>query len=386
MARRTEDKYFVTCMKGFEKILESELHALNITKTEPDFSGVYFTGDQEDCYRANVWLRTGIRVLRELKRYTVNSNEDLYNGAKSIFWGDEFRLNQTFAVSANVNDSVINHSGYAALKVKDAIADNFRDLYGSRPNVDTSDPDVRVVVRIQREECVLSIDTSGEALHRRGYRVKMTKAPIKENLAAGILLMAGYNGSQVLYDIMCGSGTFSIEAALIALNIAPGLSKESFGFQRLISFDKRLWAKVKREAESTKRNAVPKMIYASDISKKSVEVTKSNARKAGIRNLIDVSIKDFRNTHKRTDTGIIVVNPPYGIKLETGEDEKLIKLYSDLGDTLKQRFTGHDAYIISTKDDYIKKLGLKAASRMDVYNGPIECNLSKYELYEGTEE
>lgn len=373
--------FFATCGKGVETVLENELKSLGMTNTQTSVGGVYFAGDMNDCYRANMWLRTATRVLLELKRFHATTPEALYGNTKSILWGEYFRPNQTFAVFATVRDSLITHSGFTALKVKDAIADKFRTMYGMRPNVDTDDPDVRVYVRVFNDECVINIDTSGESLHKRGYRTDANEAPMRETLAAALLLMAGYDGKRVFYDFMCGSGTIAIEAALIALNIAPGLNRNSFGFQRLISFNKRAWAKVLNEAKEKKRDSLKYFIYASDISKKNIEIVKSNARRAGVRDFMDINVSDFKDTVKQSDTGLIITNPPYGERLNAGDDEKLNELFKTLGDTLKQKYSGHDAYIFCGNLELFKEIGLKSSSRIELYNGAIECRLVKYELY-----
>ncbi len=364
--------------------MTDELHALGLTRTTCGIGGVYFTGDMNDCYKANMWLRTAARVLLELGRFPAQTPASLYKGAKAIVWGDLFRLNQTFAVFANVRDSLIDHSGFTALKVKDAIADSFRTMYGRRPNVDTKDPDIRVYVRIYKDECVINLDTSGESLHKRGYRLEKGEAPLRETLAAAILYLAGYDGKAVLCDFMCGSGTIAIEAAMIAMNVAPGLLRKNFGFQRLISFNKRAWRRVVDDATAKRRHKVLYYIYASDISKKNIEITKSNARRADVRSAIDISVGDFKDTVKQSDTGLLISNPPYGERLDADQDEKLIELYKTIGDTLKNGYTGYDAYIFSGNPELVKKIGLKAAKKTPLYNGAIECRLMKYELYEGT--
>jgi putative N6-adenine-specific DNA methylase len=382
--REKEYNFFATCAKGVEEVLVGELRALGLRGIKPGTGGVHFAGNMTECYKANVWLRTATRVLLELSHFKAAGNEELYNGARAIPWGDYFRLNQTFAVFASVRDSKITHSGFTALKVKDAVADSFKAMYGSRPNVDSSDPDVRIFVRIFKDECTVNIDTSGESLHKRGYRTGGHEAPLRETLAAAILLMAGYDGSRDLCDFMCGSGTIPIEAALIALNIAPGLKRKSFGFQRLLTFNKRAWAKVTGEAESKKRHRPAHNIYASDISKKNIEIVKSNARKAGVRQFIDISVSDFKHTVRQNDSGIIVSNPPYGERLNAGENEKLEDMFKTLGDTLKKNYTGYDAYILCGNLDLIKNVGLKTEKKTVLFNGKIECRLLEYKLYEGT--
>ncbi len=377
-------KFFATCGKGIEEVLTKELKALRVDNIKTSTGGVYFSGDITTCYKANLWLRSASRVLMELSSFKADTPEKLYGQTKRIPWGELFRINQTFAVFANVRDSKITHSGFTALKVKDAIADTFRMFYGSRPNIDSKDPDVKIFVRLLNDECSINIDTSGDSLHKRGYRTDKNEAPLRETLAAAILLLAGYDGSTPLVDFMCGSGTLPIEAGMIAKNIAPGLKRKNFGFLRLLSYNKRAWLKVITDAETRVRSAAQYPIYASDISKKNIEITKSNARRAEIRDSITITRSDLKNTTKKTTSGIVVINSPYGERLDAVGDEKLEELYEAIGDTLKTKYTGYDAYIFTGNLEMIKKVGLKATTKHSLFNGPIDCRLVKYELYKGS--
>jgi putative N6-adenine-specific DNA methylase len=323
-------------------------------------------------------LRSALKVLKPIASLRADNEDFFYKKISQIAWEDYWRLDQTFAVDAVVSGKFFKHSKYAALKAKDAIADRFRLKTGQRPSVDTENPDLSINIHINDAKITVSLDSTGTSLDRRGYRLARTQAPLNEVLAAGILLMSGYDGSQDLYDPMCGSGTFSIEAAMIAANIAPG-RKRSFAFEKWNDFDKELWEKIKTEAEEKIREPQAR-ICASDKSRQAIDALRSNVELAEVDEFVTCAKKDFLETEGKAGS-IVVLNPPYGERLT---DKNLLKLYEDIGSHLKQNYTGCDAWVISSNYDALQHVGLAASRKHRVYDGQLECKLHKYELYRGT--
>lgn len=344
----------------------------------PETGGVRFRGALADCYRANLWLRTANRVLLFLAEFPCTTPQELYDGVRSIRWNDFLGPDMTLAVDCTVRDSAITHSGFAALKTKDAIVDTIRDRHGRRPNVDTANPDLRINIRLFRNRCTVSLDSSGVPLDRRGYRLARREAPLRENLAAALVLLTGWDASVPLIDPMCGSGTIPIEAAMIAARRAPGIGNRTFGFSRWPSFDSRLWTTVVEEAKAQALAALPSPVIGSDVSAAALATALQNARNAGVDRLVMWQKGDMLETEPPAP-GIILFNPPYGQRL--GEVEELKQVYRQIGDFLKRRCTGCTAYILVGNLELAKFIGLKAARRIVLYNGPIECRLLKYDLY-----
>ncbi|MCL4499126.1 MAG: THUMP domain-containing protein [Chloroflexi bacterium] len=371
--------FFATTAKGVEPVLAAELEALGAGEVRSEVGGVAFTGDMAVAYKANLWLRTANRVLMPLREFECDSDQALYDGVRSIDWRKHLTTDMTFAIDANVRDSAITHSKYAALKAKDAIADQLRAILGARPNVDTKDPHLRINLHIARNRCAIGLDTSGESLHKRGYRVEPVTAPLKETLAAAIVLYAEWDGKSPFVDLMCGSGTIVIEAALKAANIAPGLLRRRFGFERWKGFDRRVWKRLVDEAEKSRKTKIEAKIQGSDISRKAVEAAKKNATAASAGGFIAFSSKDFAEVRPPEGPGIVILNPPYGERL--GQKKELEGVYKAIGDTFKQRFTGYTGYIFTGNLELAKQVGLRASKRIILYNGPIESRLLKYELY-----
>jgi len=380
-------RFFATAAKGIEPILAKELEALNAQKIQPTTGGVHFEGTLETLYRVNLWLRTANRVLMPIAEFPCPTPQALYENVRHIRWSDWMALEQTFAVDCNCRDSQITHSHYAALKIKDAIVDQFRDETGARPNVAPRHPELRINAHIVKDHCGLSLDTSGERLHLRGYRSQATEAPLRETLAAAIVELVGWDSEGLFIDPMCGSGTLLIEAALKAMNCAPGLlrcgdvasGKPGFGFQRWLGFDRKLWGRLIDEAKSQILNEFPGRVLGYDISREAVKIASQNAERAGLEKHIRFARGDALNLNPPGNRGVIVCNPPYGERL--GQLDELKLLYKRFGDVLKQQCTGYTAYLFTGSLKLAKCIGLRTTKRFTLYNGPIECRLLKYELF-----
>jgi putative N6-adenine-specific DNA methylase len=372
-------RFFATTFRGLEEALAGEIAALGGEDASIAAGGVSFSGDMALCYRANLWLRSANRVVLFLSEFPAPTPATLYEGVREIPWTDLFAPERTISVDATVRDSGIGHSHFAAQKTKDAVVDRFRDATGRRPDVDIVSPDVRIVVRIVRDGCTVSLDTSGESLNRRGYRSSPAEASLKETLAAGLILLAGWQGEAPLVDPACGAGTIPIEAALIAGNIAPGIFGRPFGFQRLAGFDRKAWEAIASDARGAARRPNRVRIEGSDISPAAVAGALRNATNAKVAERILFSARSIRNFSPGEGPGVIVCNPPYGARLPGGATAEVF--YRDFGEALKKRCRGWTAYLLSGNPSVTRFLGLKSSRKFPVMNGPIDCRLLKYELY-----
>ena len=364
---------------GLEPVLAAELNALGVTEIETLNRAVQFTGNQELLYKCNLHLRTALRVLKPIVTFQANNERQLYERVRDIRWNEYLTPGHTFAIDGTSHSEVFKHSKFIALKTKDAIADQFRDRYGRRPSVDTRDPDLRINLHIYDRTCTLSLDSSGMHLDRRGYRLSRTEAPINEVLAAGIILLTGWDGSEDFIDPMCGSGTFPIEAALLARRIPPGRGR-TFIFEKWKDFDAALWKKIKLEAE-TQIQPFKGKILACDLDAKSLEMAVKNAERAGVRELIEFKKQDFLQSEAPSDSGVVVMNPPYGERIEV---EEIKTFYGEIGTRLKHHYAGYDAWIISSDIQALKFVGLRPSRKVPLYNGSLECRLHKFELYQGS--
>ncbi len=370
---------FATVAKGGEETLAAELKELGVTEPVVEAGGVRFPGDLKLCYRANLWLRTASRVLMPLAKFPADSPQSLYDGVRTIPWHNYLTPDQTLAVDCSLRDSKLTHSGFVALKTKDAIVDHLRDRFGRRPDVNPKDPDLQVNIHLVKNVCTVSLDSSGTSLDKRGYRLARTEAPLKENLAALLVALTGWDGTIPLADPMCGSGTIVIEAALRAANRAPGLLRSGFGFQRWTGFDRLLWQELVKEARQSERSVLQHSLVGSDRSARAIATANENAGRAGIDRLIKLTQQELADFYPPSEQGVLLVNPPYGQRLE--EVDTLKPLYRQLGDIMKQRCKGYTAYIFTGSSELAKCVGLKATRRIVLFNGPLECRLLKYELY-----
>jgi len=367
-------------LPGLEEILCKELQEIGASNIRSMIRGVEFFGDQSILYKANYLCRTAIRILKPIATCKVNNEEELYQQVKKINWSDYFRTNNTIRVDAGVHNTNIRHSHYAALKTKDAIADSFREKFGKRPSVDTDNPDFIINMHLNKNDCSISLDSSGTILYKRAYRTGTGPAPLNEVLAAGMILLSGWDKKSPFVDPMCGSGTLLIEAAMIANNIPAGYYREHYGFMNWTDFDARLWQRIKKESGHIPQTSVCK-IFGTDISKEIIEIAKNNIRNAGLLTLIEVKESDLNNITAPAEGGILISNPPYGERLE---QDDLIALYKEIGNTLKQKFTGYVSWIISSDMDALKFIGLKPSQKIILYNGQLECRFVKFDLYEGS--
>lgn len=384
-ARRSAPFYMTaTTQFGLEEILAEELYQLGAKIEKVGQRAVEFIGDMQLCYEANLWCRTAVRILRPFAGFYAPDEKGLYREVGRIDWADYIQPDQTFAITAVVNKSTFEHSLFVAQLTKDAIVDQFRNRIGSRPSVDVKNPDVRLHLHMLDNEVVLSLDSSGESLHKRGYRQQTNVAPLNEALAAGILLLADWDGKKTLVDPMCGSGTLLTEAALISQRIAPGLYHQGkFGFENWQDFDKTLWESVRLDAEQARFDEPQAMLYGSDLSPEFIELARENVEAAGLEDFIRFAVRDVKDaTAPKGEPGIVVMNPPYGERI--GEETEMDALYKTIGDTLKTGFQGYDAYIFTGNLEAAKRVGLKTSRRIPLYNGPIDCRLLKYELYQGS--
>jgi putative N6-adenine-specific DNA methylase len=374
------ENFFATCPRGLEAQLAGELSAAGATRTEAVPGGVGFAGSWETCYRANLWSRVATRILWRVAHGPYKREEDIYRLAHGVPWHERFAVRRTLRVYMTAIRSPLKSIDFVTLRIKDAVCDRFRAETGERPSVDTAEPNVRIHAFLSDSEATLYLDTSGDPLYKRGYKYASVEAPLKENLAAGILQLAGWQPGTPLLDPMCGSGTFLLEAALMAHDIAPGLARK-FGFFRLDNFDAALWQKLLTEAEGRKKPVVPQPIFGSDISRDQVERARQNLAAAGLHECVRLECADLLMRAAPAPEGVLVANPPYGVRLE--EAERLADFYPKLGDALKQRFAGWRCYFISADPQLPKLIGLKASKRTPLFNGALECRLLEYKIIAG---
>ena len=363
---------------GLEDVLAEELTALQAAEVQIGRRMVAFKGDRAMLYKANLHCRTALRILMPLCHFKADNAETVYTEAKKIEWDTYFSTEQTFAIDAVVYSETFNHSKFVAYRTKDAIVDYFSEKCGKRPSVRFNNPDMYIHIHISHHDCSISLDSSGESLHKRGYRLEQVDAPLNEVLAAGMILKTGWRGASNFVDPMCGSGTLLIEAAMIALNIPPGLYRNEYAFERWVDFDRELFEEVCKD-ESGEREFTFKC-YGSDISPKAIEKARKNIENAGLSRYIELKILPFQQYSKAPNQGILVTNPPYGERISTDD---LMNLYAMIGERLKHAFTGYQAWILSYKEECFDHIGLRPGQKMKLMNGRLECEYRCYELFKG---
>ena len=366
---------------GLEQVLLEELRQLGAQEVNVLNRAVSFVGDLGFMYKANLCLRTAIRILQPIHQLIARTDVQLYEEAKKFEWDHYIDVNNTIAVNAAVNSDFFNHSHYVALKVKDAIVDYFRNKSrGKRPNIDVKNPDVRINVHISNDKCNISLDSSGDSLHKRGYRHVTNNAPISEVLAAGLILLSDWDRKSDFLDPMCGSGTLAIEAAMIACNIPPALHRNRFGFMNWKNFDEQLWNIIKDSALK-KLKDFPGKIIACDRAFSSIRKAEANIKDALLDDIIEVHRMNFiKKPYVFENNGVVLFNPPYGERLQTD----IYDLYAKIGDTFKKNYAGCSAWLITSDMEAVKHIGLKHTRRIKLFNGQLECRFLKYEMYEGS--
>lgn len=381
----SEDNFLMTAttLFGLEEILAGELEAIGAEEIEILTRAVSFSGSKETMYRANLELRTALRILKPVYSFRVRDENELYRETRKFDWDKYLNPETTFAVNSAVHSEHFNHENYVALKVKDAIVDQLRTVFWRRPDIDLENPAMRFHVHISEENCTISLDSSGNSLHKRGYRIGQGLAPINEVLAAGMILLTGWNGQSNFIDPMCGSGTFLMEAATIAYNIAPGIKIPEFGFMKWDDWDPELWERILANAKSRERE-FEHQIIGFDESPKAIKIAKDNIKNAelGWKAIIkQCRLQDLNAELIPESGGTAVINPPYGERMNDMDAERL---YKQIGDALKQNFDGYSVWIISSNAKAMKNIGLRTSKRLMLYNGSLECRFYNYQIYKGT--
>ena len=373
-------KFVAKTLYGLEKVLSEELIGLGAGNIQTANRAILFEGDKSLLYRVNYSVRTALSVLMPIADFRIRSKEDLYKGGSKIEWDRFMDIDDTFSIVPVINSPHFGHTGYAGLIIKDAIADYFRNKTGRRPSVDTTNPRILINLHISNDNVTISLDSSSVPLYKRGYRQEQTVAPLNEVLAAGILLLSGWNVSSTLTDPMCGSGTIPIEAGLIASKIPPGKFRQFFGFQKWKDFDEDLFEKIKIECNS-QIGLSPVKIFGSDISEETLKFAKANVARAGLSDVITLEKSDFKDLKSIDEHGYLFLNPPYGQRIKP---EEIDMLYGMIGTTLKHNFPGTTAWLITSNKESLKHIGLKPKEKYTLFNGALECVLLKYEMYTGT--
>ena len=375
------ERFFATCPRGLELLLADELRALKAEKVHAVGGGVQFTGDFFLCYRVNLESRLASRVLWQVASSGYQNEEDVYRASYGPSWINFLDPARTIRVDVSATKSPLTSLNFVTLKIKDAVCDKIRRLSGRRPSVDTRAPDISIQGHLTDREFILYLDTTGEPLFKRGQRVAAREAPLRENLAAGILKLAGWTPGVPLLDPMCGSGTILLEAAHMALDIPPGLGRH-FGFEKLKNFDPRQWRELIQRTVARQRTKTPLAIYGSDLSSDALKATRTNLAAAGLDKVVSLQKANVLEIAAPEKEGIIVTNPPYGVRL--GEQQQLAEFYPRLGDVLKKQFIGWRAYLLSADMRLPKLIRLTASKRTPLFNGALECRLFEYKLVEGS--
>lgn len=363
---------------GLEQVLAKELTQLGANNVQIGRRMVSFTGDKEMMYRANFQLHTAIRVLKPIAHFKAKSAEDMYEEVKKIDWSKYILSGKTFSVDSVVYSEEFTNSRFVTYKVKDAIVDQFRERVGTRPNISVSNPDIRLNIHVAEDDATLSLDSSGESLHRRGYRQESVEAPLNEVLAAGMILMTGWTGETDFIDPMCGSGTLPVEAALIARNISPGVFRKEFAFEKWPDFDQELFDMIYND--DSQEREFTHHIYGYDTDMKAVNTARMNVAAAGLSRDVTIGQLDFKDFTQPKEKSIMVMNPPYGERIST---PNLLGTYKMIGERLKHQFIGNEAWILSYREECFRQIGLKPSIKIPVYNGSLECEFRRYQMFDG---
>ena len=373
--------HFATCPRGLEALLAGELERLGAGALKSTAGGVAFQADLRTCYRANLESRLATRILRRLDTKAYRNEQDIYDITRALPWNRWFKVSQSIRVDINASRSPLKSLDFATLRIKDAVCDRFRDDTGKRPDVNTREPDIRIQAYLDAQTITLYLDTSGEPLYKRGFRVQSVDAPLKENLAAGIITLTGWRPEETLLDPMCGGGTLLSEAAMIGLNIPPGAGR-GFGFERLSDFDSGTWAAVREAALDAQTRDRKLSIHGSDLHYREVEYARENLRAAGLGGVVQLKQASATDLRAPSPEGVMVMNPPYGERI--GERDELAALYPQLGDWMKRYFAGWRCYYFTGDPELPKGIRLKAGKRTPLFNGAIECRLFEYRIIAGS--
>jgi len=377
----SQEYFFATCPRGLEAVLAEELMECGAANVQPVDGGASFTGDFPACYRANLQSRVATRILWRVGQGRYASEDDIYQAVLRLDWTQWFKVDMNFMVKVTGVKCPLKSLEFVTLRIKDAVCDRFRQSLNRRPDINTREPDVRVHAYLTADQYQIYLDTSGAALYQRGFRRSSVEAPLRENLAAGILKLTGWQPGTPLLDPMCGSGTFLLEAAMMALDIAPG-SRRKFAFEKLNNFDQSAWQVIKQQAEKKAKTVTFQKIYGGDADLRAVRVSKTNLQEAGLLEAVQLAHKDFADVVAPAEAGILVANPPYGVRI--GEDEALAELYPQMGETLKRKFAGWTAYFLTSDMRLPKLMRLTPSKRTPLFNGPLECRLFEIKLVAGS--
>jgi putative N6-adenine-specific DNA methylase len=383
VSEETDFKMIAKTILGLEEVLIEELKKLGAKDIEQHNRAVSFMGDKGFMYKANICLRTALRVLVPVHTFTIQDEKSLYDVIRSVNWEDYLDVTDTLAIDTVLNSNLFTHSQYISQKAKDAIVDQFRDKYQNRPSVDLDNPTVRIHLHIFQNTCTVALDSSGDSLHKRGYRDKTNLAPINEVLAAGMVLLTGWDKRTNFIDPMCGSGTLLIEAALMANNIPPGYYREHFGFQnwkKFLAFDEDLFDTIFDAVIGKITDHNPKIVGC-DISKNVAKKAKENIKLAKVEDVVSIQSCAMQEFEVPPGRGVVVMNPPYGERMAK---DNIDELYKSIGDTFKQKFSGYDCWVISSNMEGFKKIGLRPSHKITLFNGQLECKFMKFEMYQGT--
>jgi len=375
------EAFFASCPRGLEALLAGELTSLGASAPRVTAGGLEFSGSWEACYRANLWSRLASRVLWRVAEFDYATEEDIYAAARAVNWFDLFDVNRTLRVHVTAQKSPVKSLEFVTLRVKDAICDRFRDDVGRRPDVDRAEPDVRVHVFLEERRGALYLDTSGEGLFKRGWRMQTVEAPLRENLAAGIVMLSGWKFDQPLLDPMCGGATLLVEAAAMARGRAPGM-KRAFGFEKLDTFNATLWKALRDEAAQPAKRAPKLALFGSDAEAAALTAARRNLGAAGVERWVTLEASDVLTRKAPAESGVMIANPPYGERI--GESEALARFYPKLGDALKKNFAGWNCYFFTADRRMEKLIRLQASRRTPLYNGALECRLYEFRMVAGS--